>query len=499
MNTRTRVVVALCLIFLFRSSLAAQQLEARVKQHQLRNGMKFLLMERHEAPTISMYILFRVGSAEEEIGKSGLAHMFEHMMFKGTTSIGTRNYPAEMKIMEELERVVERMIQLQAKGPETSSRELQRLQERMKQLMEQQSQHMIKDEFDEIYTRAGGEGLNAFTSNDVTGYVISLPSNKLELWAAMESERMLRPVLREFYLERDVVMEERRLRTDTSPEGKLEEEFFRAAFFAHPYGVPVIGWPSDVQRLSRRDAERFFKTYYGPNNAVAAIVGDIRIPNAIKVIDRYFNRIPRQQSPQRFPPEELEQPGERRIKVEFDANPQLVIGFHKPTYPHADNYVLDVIEDILGYGRTSRFYRNLVEGKQLVLEATASNNEPGERFSNLFVIRATPREPHTTAEVEQAIYQELESLKMSPAAPNELEKVRNTVDADFIRALDSNDGMAFRLSYSEAVYGSRRFLIDYPKKIRAVSADDVMRVAKQYFTHKNRTVGELVKKEATAQ
>src|SRR3989475_150707 len=330
-----------------------------------------------------------------------------------------------------------------------------------------------------------GVGLNATTGKDVTRYFLSFPANRLPLWAAVESDRMANGVLREFYKEKKVVLEERRQRTDNSPSGRLDEAFAAAAFMAHPYGLPVIGWPSDLEALSRAQTEAFFQTYYGPGNAVLAVVGDIKPKEVIALVEQTFGRIPaRPPSP---PVLTTEPPyaGERRVDVEFSAEPQLLIGYHKPAAGHPDDDVFDVVESLLAEGRTSRLYKRLVQEKQLAASIQASSDYPGTKYPNLFVISATPRAPHTTVEVEQAVYEELDRLKREPVSPHELQKILNQVDASLVRALRSNSGMASYLAYFQAISGDWRESVQRRRRTAQVTPGDIRRAATTYFTNSN--------------
>jgi predicted Zn-dependent peptidase len=323
---------------------------------------------------------------------------------------------------------------------------------------------------------------------------VSLPANRLELWAAIESDRMAHSVLREFYKEKNVVLEERRLRYENAPGGRLYEAFLSAAFSAHPYGMPVIGWTSDLEALSRSQAEIFFQTYYGPGNAVIAIVGDIDPAATIRLIERYFGRTPPQVPPPPVVTVEPEQAGERRAEVEFDAEPSVLIGYHTPSLDHPDDAVFDVMESLLSDGRSSRLYRTLVKEKQLAVNVSASTAVPGARYPNLFMIQGAPRAPHTTMELETAVYAELDRLKNEPVPSHELQKVLNNLDADLVRSLDSNSGLASQLSYFQAIAGTWRYLLDNRNRIARVTPEDLSRVARQYFVKRNRVVATLVKK-----
>ena len=300
--------------------------------------------------------------------------------------------------------------------------------------------------------------------------------------------------MREFYREKEVVLEERRLRVDNQPTGKLSEVFLATAFQAHPYGLPTIGWESDIASLSAAQTREFFQSYYTPENSVLAIVGDIRPEEVRKLIERAFDEIPMRPLPSLNITQEPVQMGERRVEVEFEANPQIMIGYHKPPIEDEDGYVLEVIDALLSQGRTSRLYIKLVKEKELAVSVSSTANMPGERYPNLFVITAVPRLPHTTAELEEAIYAELERLKNEPVEQRELTKILNQLDASLIRSLSSNSGLAAQLAYYEAIAGSWRYLLDVREKVAMITPEDVMRVARKYFTRSNRTVAILVKK-----
>ncbi len=489
-----RIVVLLSLILL--ASLAsAANLEERVVEHRLANGLTLLLMERHQAPVVAVNLTYRVGGVYEHNGITGVAHLYEHMAFKGTRTIGVTDAEKEKPVLEELDRLAEAIMAEKIKGPAADQTRLAALRKRFTEVEAQAQQFVVSAELATLYQRNGGVGLNATTGKDVTRYFLSFPSNRLPLWAAVESDRMANGVLREFYKEKKVVLEERRQRTDNSPSGRLHEAFAAAAFLAHPYGQPVIGWPSDLEALSRTETEAFFQTYYGPVNAVLAVVGDIKPKEVIALVENTFGKIPAR--PPAPPVLTTEPPyaGERRVEVEFPAESQLLIGYHKPSASHPDDDVFDVLESLLSEGRTSRLYKRLVQEKQLAASIEAFSDYPGAQYPNLFVISATPRAPHTTAEVEQAVYEELDRLKREPVSPHELQKILNQLDAAQVRALRSNSGMASRLSYFQAISGDWRETFKRRDRIAKVTPDDIRRVAAQYFTKSNRVVATLVKPE----
>jgi len=266
----------------------------RVVERRLSNGLQLLMVERHQAPIVSFSIAYKVGGVNERPGITGVAHLYEHMAFKGTQTLGTKDYRREALTLQRMDEAWTNLRKEREKGPEADPKALSALEERFRDLQTEGETYVVPNEIGEIYERNGAVGLNASTGKDLTRYVVSLPSNRMELWAAIESDRMAHSVLREFYKEKSVVLEERRLRYENAPSGRLYESFLSAAFSAHPYGMPVIGWTSDIEALSRAQTEAFFRTYYGPGNAVIAIVGDIDIPKTVAVVERYFGSIPAQ-------------------------------------------------------------------------------------------------------------------------------------------------------------------------------------------------------------
>jgi predicted Zn-dependent peptidase len=496
----------LTLILVFGSGLAfaaSSGLADRVIEHKLANGLTILMVERHQAPVVSVNMTFGVGGVNEQVGQTGLAHLYEHMAFKGTRTVGTKNYEKEKPILDELHKVGTELEQRQrdlarrsADMPVEADEKaaIEGLQQRFKELQDEAAQYVAGNEMALLYQRHGGVGLNASTGKDLTRYVISLPSNRLPLWAAIESDRMANPVLREFYKERGVVMEERRLRNDDSPAGSLYETFTSAAFRAHQYGVPTIGWESDILSLTPAATEAFFKTYYGPGRATIGIVGDIDPKEVMTLIENTFGKIPSSPPPPPIVTVEPPQRGERRVEVEFEAEPSLAMGFHKPGLGHPDDYVFDVIDELLTDGPTSRLYSKLVRESRLAASVSSDANYPGVRSANLFVISATPLAPHSTAEVEAAILAELERLKKEPVSSKELERIINNLDADMVRALRSNSGLASQLALYQTVADDWRYVLRARDKIAAVTPADIQRVAAQYFTKTNRTVATLVRK-----
>ncbi len=472
--------------------LFAQELKLDVKEHVLKNGLKVLMLERHKSPTISLRIVYKVGSVNERPGITGVSHLFEHMMFKGTKLFGTKDWSVEEPLLKREDELVAAIEEEKGKGELADQGRLKGLETELEEVRKKLKDVAVKDELWSIYLSHGASGLNAATGEDATFYYCDLPANKLELWALLESDRMKNMVLREFYSEKDVVMEERRLRTETSPFGLLFEQLKAATFTAHPYGWPVIGWMSDIKGLTKEETKEYFTRYYAPNNAVIIAVGDFQTQEFIKLVEKYFADIPSQPPIPEVETVEPEQRGERRVYVEYEANPNVAIAYHKPQVTHPDQYVLEVIDSLLTSGRTARLYKSLIEEKRIAVMARAYAG--ASKYPDTFFIFVTPRYPHTAEEVEQAVYDELEKLKKEPPSEWELEKIKNQMEADFIRGLDSNNGLADEIGHYEAIAGWQ-YINTELEKIKAITAEDVMRVARKYFTKTNRTVATLVKKE----
>lgn len=488
------------LLFLVPSSLLfsdsndpIQNLEKRVTEQTLPNGLKILILERDQAPLVSFQMMFKTGGVDETSGKTGLAHLFEHMLFKGTKTIGTKDYDKEKLILEEIDKTALEILKEESYGAIANLEKIKTLKKKMETLEIEHQKWVVPEEYDQIYIRHGAEGLNAFTGKDMTGFVVSLPSNKWELYFLMESERMKNPILREFYKERDVVMEERRMRYETAPQGALWENFISLAFKAHPYASPTIGWSSDIKNLTLKDAQGFFSEHYVSNNATVVIVGDVRAKEVLEKFNAYFSSLSSGTMPSSYKTIEPPQTGEQRSIVYFDAEPSLLMGFKKPNPPHPDNFSMDMIEQLLSRGRSSRFYRNIVE-KKIALSLWAANGNPGERYPNLIVFGGSPRNPYKNKDLEIAIWQELERLKKEKVLDQELEKIRNQIEADFIRNLSSNSGMASQLAYAQVVLGDWKYLFQYLEKMRQITPEEIQRVAQKYFVEETKTVTFLERK-----
>jgi len=463
-----------------------------VMKYVLPNGMTFLLLRKEGAPTVSFVTQFRAGAVNEWTGISGMAHLFEHMLFKGTPTLGTRDYAAEQRIFPRVDAAADSFAAEFRKGEEADTVKLAQLRDRLKQLEDSARQYVVSNELDRILTENGAVRLNASTFDDGTNYYFSLPSNRAELWFLLESDRIRHPVLREFYTERDVVMEERRMRVETQPFGLLREQFLASAFHAHPYGRPVVGLPSDVQTLTRPEAEAYYRLHYGPNNAVVAVVGDIDTTQMKQWATRYFADIPAGEPHRPVVTQEPPQVGERRIEVEYDANPIVMIGYHVPDGSHPDTPALAVLSSILTGGRTSRLVQRLVVRDQ-VAAGISSGTMPGDRYPRLFAFSGVPIAPHSTTEIEKAVYDELDSLRRAPPTAEEMQRVRNQAEAGEYGRLDNAFFIAYQLAASEALWSDWTRTFQDDDAVLRVTPQDVQRVVRKYFANSRRTVATLVR------
>lgn len=494
--SRSPVVRAALLLLLLAFPLAGQDLksfEERTTLHKLANGWTFLIVERPAAPVFSFCTLADVGSAREVPGITGLAHMFEHMAFKGSPRFGTTDWPSEEKALAALEAAYQAwQAERLSRNPDPKKAETLLADFRARQ--EEASRYIDPDNFDAVLEREGAIGLNAGTGSDDTRYFSSFPANKLELFAFTESERFLHPVLREFYQERDVVQEERRM-NDSEPMGRLFEQLQVAAFEAHPYQQPIIGYMSDLETITMTDAEQFFRTYYAPSNLVTVLVGDIKAETAIPVIEKYFGRILARPGPPPLRTVEPPQSAEKIVILEDTSQPMYAEAYHKPADTHPDQPVFEAIGDILTRGRTSRLYRSLVRDQKLAVEVEAFSGFPGIKYPNLWVVLATPAFGVTNERVQAALRTEIERLAREDVTDEELAKFKTRAKADLLRSLRSNQGLAEALAENHWLFGDWRELFRSLDRLDKVTKADIRRVAAETFRRNNRTVAMIVTKE----
>jgi predicted Zn-dependent peptidase len=505
-NAASRAALAALLFTIaipFATRAPAQDLksfEAKTKVHVLQNGWTFIIVERPVAPVFSFATIADVGSAQEVPGITGLAHMFEHMAFKGTPNLGTSDYEAEKKALDALEAAYQ-AYQAERVSPRPDpqrSQKLERLLADFKAKQQTAASFVVKGAFDDVVTREGGVGMNASTSADETQYYYSLPANKVELFAFLESERFYHPVFREFYEERDVVMEERRMTTESQPLGRLVEQFTSAAFTAHPYHQPTIGYTSDLQSITITDAENFFRTFYVPSRLTTAIVGDVHAETLIPLLEKYFGRIPARPAPPPLRTVEPPQTAERTVVLEDPSQPLYLEAYHKPASTDPDQPVYDAIDDVLSTGRTSRLYRSLVRDKKLAVDVESFSGYPGEKYPALWAILAVPAYGVTNQQVQAALREELDKLKREDVTDEEMARFKARSKASLVRALRSNQGLANQLAEYQRLYGDWRELFRFIDRLDKVTKADIRRVATTTFQDQNRTVAMIVNKPGEA-
>jgi len=490
MKYRTWQIACLVLVV---SAIALGQdvasFEKRVTVKKLPNGLTLLICERPEAPVFSFFTLVDAGSTQDPLRETGLAHMFEHMAFKGTDTIGTTDYAAEKPALAKVEVAYAAYIAERDKRVGQDPAKLKQLEKAWKDAIAAADKYVKPNEFGKIVEQNGGEDLNAFTSYDETGYHYSLPENRLELWAYLESERFLHPVMREFYKERNVVIEERRMRIDSNPIGRLLEQFTEEAFAAHPYHRPTVGWMSDLNYFSATDAQKFFDTYYVPSNMVVAVAGDIKAAQALPILEKYFGRLPARPHPDETTTAEPPQNSERRVVLLESTQPIYIEGYHRPDYRSKDDAVFDAISDLMSEGRTSRLYRSLVRDKKIASFSAGFTGLPGTKYPHLFAFYAVPLPGHKPDEMAAAIHAEIDRLKKEDISDDELKMIKTRSKANLIRGLDDNEGLATELATYQTRYGDWRELFRSVDRIDQVTKADIRRVANEVFTDTNRTVG----------
>lgn len=485
------------LLVLFALALAAaaqslQDFEKKVTEFTLANGMHFIVVERHNAPVVSFNTYVNAGSVDDPGGETGLAHMFEHMAFKGTTSIGTKNWPAEKLALAAIEQAYNRLDDERRKGPRADPKKIDALEKELKAAIDKAGGYVVPNEWDRIVEENGGVGMNAGTGEDSTNYYYNFPSNRLELWFYLESQRFLKPVFREFYKERDVVMEERRMRVESSPQGQLMEMLLATSFAAHPYRNMPGGWASDIENLRVGEAEAFYKKYYVPANITIGIAGDVNPVEVKRYAEKYFSLLPKRQPPSPVLTSEPNQDGEKQVQVDSPSQPLVFIGYKRPDQNDKDDPVFDVISDLLSGGRTGIMYKEMVRDKKISLAALSESTFPGGKYPNLFILFLVPSLGHTVDENEKACYDIIEGLKKEQVTPEELQRVKTKLRAGLIRRLDSNAGLAAQLTSYYVNYGDWRKLFTSLDDIDRVTAADVQRVARKYLVKEDRTVAYTV-------
>lgn len=456
-------------------------LRHRVKRIVLDNGLKVLLLKREGAPVFSSQIKIKVGNIEEEDGHRGLAHFFEHMAFKGTQTIGTKDYNKEKIILDRIFKIGTVIVEMKKQGKKPD--DYQDLIEERKKLEDEQKQYQVRNEFMRIYQENGGVDLNATTSNDYTTYYVSLPVNKLELWAYMESERLKSPVLRDFFTEVDVVAEERRMRIDNTPQGKIYEAFMNLAFDKSPYKTVVIGPASDIQLYTPGVALDFYHKYYTPSRVVIALVGNFDVDEAEGIVRKYFSNLKSSSKKTEEVKSEIldEKTFPRENVITSPEKPRFYLGYHRPTHPDPDDIVFDALQSILCEGKTSRLYKKLTLEEQKVSFVTCYASVPGARLDSLFTFYSMPLDGFTNRDIKDEIKKELIRLGQEGPTEDELQIVKNKIDAYIVYSLQSNSGLASQLAFYESLTGNWEYLYHLQDRLHSITKEDIQRVVKTYF------------------
>lgn len=480
-----------------RTPTGLESLEKQVKEFTLPNGLRFLVVERPQSPVFSFQTVVNSGSASDQVGTTGLAHMMEHMAFKGTALIGGKDYAKEAPLLSAEEAAWDRFYTERAKGTRADTAVLRKLEKAFSDAKEAARAQVETNAFTGLLEQNGAQGVNAFTADDITAYFCSLPSNRLELWALMEGGRMAYPVFREFYTERDVVYEERRMRYESSPIGRLLWEFTTNSFVAHPYGFGGIGYPSDLKSFSREEGEAFYKHNYVAKNMCVALVGDVKLDEVKQLATKYWSDVSDAPAPHPLDTVEPEQRAERRILLEDDAQPYILIGWHipaasDPTYP-----AYEAAASLLGGGAFARLNKELVKEKKIVTGLQAGTGFPGEEYPNLFVVFAAPAAGQDPLAVEKEIYRVMdEVMTTKPFTNEELAGYKVRVRAQKIGAAESNSSLAGELAQAQMTRGDWREFFRGAERVQALTTADLMTALKKSIVKNNRTVAMIVKPEA---
>jgi predicted Zn-dependent peptidase len=465
--------------------------EQRITTKVLPNGLTLLICERHEAPVFSYSTYIDAGDVDDPTGESGLAHMFEHLAFKGTTEIGTKDYSGEKVALEKVEEANNAYEAEYLKPVGRDPKKLAELKRAFEEAQAAAEKYVIPNQFTEVAQSNGATGLNASTGLDSTEYFWSMPENRLELWAWLESGRLADVVPREFYKERDVVLEERRMRTDSNPLGRLVEQFLATAYVAHNYGRSGIGWPSEVSQITATEAMAFHRKYYVGANVVVTVVGDVKAAEVLPMLEKYFAKVPGGPKPEDMTTVEPKQFAEKSVVVREQTQPFYIEGYHRPNYRNPDDAVFDAIQDIMSNGRVSRLYRSLVRDQQIAADAEGFSPYPGDKYPSLFAFYAFPLPGKTTEQMREAIHKEIDKLKSTDVTDEELAMYKTRARADLLRGLADNQGLANALAEYQTRYGDWRELFLQMDRVDKVTKADIRRVANQVFVASNRTSAEI--------
>ena len=459
----------------------------------LSNGLRVLIVPDTNVAVVSCRLYYFVGGMDEWSSATGLSHMYEHMLFKGTKRLGTRDYQKEVPYLNSIDSL-DRLLQSVREAKGESDPRYKAFFDEIMSLLDKQRQYMKKDEIWELYNNNGGSALNAWTSDNMTGYIVTLPKNRVELFYWIESDRMQNTVLREFHSEREVVTEERRMRYDNRPVNRYWERLNSLFYVAHPYRQPVIGWESDIRAFTTEKLKDHVHRFYTPDNAILILVGNIDRKKAMADIELYFGGIKRADYKRReVVTREPAAFGGTRFTVAEDVEPRVDVLFQTPGYPNADLYSLDVVEGILS-DRSGRLYKRLVDKEQLCTDAGASNNV--RLHNGYFHVYASLKKEADPARVEAVIKEELNKLVKEAPSDKEMARVVNGMRMSFATGLKSLEGLSDRLASFERL-GSWKDIYDYQEKVVSVKAASIPEAVGKYLKPELATWGFIVPKTAT--
>jgi predicted Zn-dependent peptidase len=465
-----------------------------VSEFTLPNGLKFILLEDHSVPIATFYTYVNAGSSDERIGILGISHVLEHMAFKGTSEIGTSDAKAEQEVLKKMDTLFDRILaEKDSLNPDQNK--IKEMEKEMAKLDQEASKYVVQNEYDTILRKNGSVNSNAGTSNDSTVYNCSLPSNRLELWAYLESSRLMDPVFREFYREREIIKEERRVRTENQPIGKLLEELLAISFKVHPYHFLAVGPMSNLAHIRRQEVYDYFNTNYNAGNMVIGISGDIYPDQLKKIAEKYFARLkPGKRNPRIFSAEPP-QTCEKTVTLYEESQPWLILAYHCPADSHEDFIKFKILDNILTSSRSSRLNKRMVIDNKLALGVFSIPGLPGSKYPALYLVAGIPNSGHTTTELVDVIDSEIEKIKTESVSEEEMESAKTRIKVQLINGMKSNDGLLVNLLGSEINSGSWKKAFDKIDEVEKITASDIRELVKKYLVKTNRTVGRVEKKE----
>jgi predicted Zn-dependent peptidase len=485
---RSAILTALLALLAPAWGAAESDLSLKVSQKRLSNGLTVLVVER-PVPLVALAMMMPAGNIDSPPGKTGLPHMLEHMLFKGTTSIGTTSYADEKPLLDEMDRIQSKIKAEKAKASPSPAR-LKALDEAMAAATAKQSKLAVKGELDSIYSRHGGRSLNAWTSDDATCYTVLLPANKMGVFAALETERFAHPVFREFYSERQVVMQERRDRIESNPYALMSEALNSAAYRVHPYHNPTIGYMKDIEGLLRGDIQEFYEKAYRPDRGVLAVVGGVKAGEVFSLLEGTLGQVPNPSVPPLDAklPEEPPQTEERRVETHFDADPVGIAAWHQSMAPDPDAVALAVLAMILGNGNSARLNRDLVFGEKLATSVNCGAASSDSRAPGLFSVSFVPVPGVSLQRLLAAIDREIDGVKAKGVRPEELDRAKRAVKSSYLWSKDSLEGMAAELAGAQALKGDWRVVPAFVEALYQVDSAAIQKAAGRWLVDSNRSV-----------